>query len=138
MARAQVCRDHGRRDKLSVMQRFYSITAVALSMTLLAGTGGYTWSQRPEQIPEFSSMQPKAKKQAFFAVLQPKIQYANNRIARDRAWLMQARTTPLALRSSVTVTVIVAPAPLPAPAGAAAASAAPSASAAAARLRRWG
>ncbi len=76
------------------MRRFHYIAVVTLSMTLLAGTAGFTWTQRPEQIPEFSSMQPQAKKQAFFAFLQPKIQHANNRIARQRAWLMHAHTTP--------------------------------------------
>ena len=75
------------------MHRFHLIAAVTLSMILLIGTAGFTWTQRPEQIPEFSSMQPKVKKQAFFAFLQPKIQDANLRIAQDRAWLVNAQAT---------------------------------------------
>ncbi len=75
------------------MHRFHLISAVTLSMILLIGTAGFTWTQRPEEIPEFSSMQPKVKKQAFFAFLQPKIQDANLRIAQDRAWLVNAQTT---------------------------------------------
>lgn len=59
-----------------------SLTAIVLAFLLAFGTT--TWLLRYEPLPDFGALDVPTKKQTFFAYLQPKIDAANETIAKDR------------------------------------------------------